>query len=72
MLVKIERFGLEAITGRRQFYFGELRQMIAAENIVTAYKSREHSKDWTEWTRNNPLLTEILVDVEKILDGSWY
>ena len=66
MLAKIDRFGIEAITGRKQFYFGELRRLIAAENIVTAYKSRAHAPDWAAWVRDNPLLAELLLDAEKL------
>ena len=69
MLHKIDRWGLEAITGRRQFYFGELRGLIAAENIVTAYKSRAHATDWAAWVRDNPLLAELLIDAEMIANG---
>ena len=63
-LWKIERFGLEAITGRKQFFFGELRRMIAAENIVNAYNSRAAAENWAEWTQKNPMLARILADVE--------
>jgi hypothetical protein len=66
MLGKIERFGLEAITGRRQFYYGELRRLLYAESIVNAYKSRARSKNWVDWVRENPGSTAILSDVENI------
>ncbi len=66
---KIDRWGVEAITGRRQFYFGELRRMIAAENIVTAYKSRAHAENWVAWARDNSVLASLLVDAEKIANG---
>ena len=66
---KIDRWGLEAITGRKQFYFGELRRLIAAENIVTAHKSRAHATDWAAWVRDNSVLASILMDAEKLADG---
>jgi hypothetical protein len=37
-LKSIDRFGVEAITGRRVLYFREYRHMIHAENVVAAYK----------------------------------
>lgn len=67
MLTKIERFGIEAITGRKVFYYGELRRMIIAENIVTAYRSRPKD-NWGEWAEKNPELAKILKDAE-ILAG---
>jgi hypothetical protein len=66
LLRKIDRFGIEAITGRRQFYFGELRAMILAENIVTAYKNRAQSENWATWARANPAMAEMLVEAEKL------
>lgn len=65
-LQKIDRFGIEAITGRKQFYFGELRRMIHAENIVTSYRSRAQSKNWAAWVRDNPVMSDILVDAEEL------
>jgi hypothetical protein len=65
-LSKIDRFGIEAITGRRQFYFGELRKMIYAENLVTAYRSRAQSKNWAEWVNSNPVMADMLADAEKL------
>ena len=69
-LKRVERFGLEAITGRRQFYHAEYRRMIYAENIVIAYKSRAKSDgNWTAWTNSNPAMASILADAEKIANG---
>lgn len=65
MLAKIDRFGLEAITGRRQFYYGELRRLILAENIVTAYQTRKRSENWAAWAENNPVMAKILAEAEK-------
>jgi hypothetical protein len=68
-LAKIDRFGIEPITGRRYFYYGELRRMIVAENIVTAYRSRAQSNNWAEWVNSNPGLADMLADAEKLTDG---
>ena len=65
-LTKIDRFGIEAITGRRYFYYGELRRMIVAENIVTAYHSRAQSKNWASWVESNPGLADMLAEAEKL------
>jgi len=66
LLRKIDRFGLESITGRRQFYFGELRRMIVSENIVTAYQSRAQSKDWASWVNKNPVMANLLAEAERL------
>lgn len=65
-LQKIDRFGIEAITGRRQFYFGELKRMIYAENIITAYRSRAQSDNWASWVNSNPKLADMLAEAEKL------
>lgn len=65
MLAKIDRFGLEAITGRRQFYFGELRRLIIAENIVNAYRGRSRADSWAAWANENPGMAELLAEVER-------
>lgn len=65
-LAKIDRFGLEAITGRRQFYFGELRRLTIAENIVRFYQSRAASSNWAEWTNSHPAQANMLFEAEKL------
>lgn len=64
-LHRIERFGLEPITGRRVFLHGEYRRLIAAESIVIAYESRKRSVNWTEWKQSNPKLADLLFEAEK-------
>ena len=64
MLASIDRFGLEAITGRRQFYFYEYNRLIVAENIVNAYRSRAESQNWSDWARKNPELAQLLASAE--------
>lgn len=65
-LTKIDRFGIEAILGRRQFFYGELRRMIYAENLVAAYRSRAQSNNWAEWVASNPVMADVLAEAEKI------
>ena len=67
-LAKIDRFGLEAITGRRQFYYRELRHLVIAENIVNAYHSRKRSKNWTAWVTENPVMAQLLAEAEKLVN----
>jgi hypothetical protein len=61
---------VRAITGRDVLYFGELRRLILAENIVQAYHSRRASANWAEWTASNPVYAGLLVDIEKDINGS--
>lgn len=68
VLKKIDRFGIEAVLGRRQLYYGELRKMIAAENIVNAYESRQRSENWADWASKNTELAAFLAVVEKLVD----
>jgi len=64
LLQKIDRFGVEAILGRRQLYFGETRRMILAENIATAYRARKQSENWAQWAQANPIMEKILIETE--------
>jgi hypothetical protein len=64
-LSKIDRFGLEAITGRRVFYFGELRALETAERIMTAYASRARAQDWATWVKDHPGLANLLFEAER-------
>lgn len=65
-LHRIDRFGLEAITGRKVFYYGEYIRMIYAENIAAAYKMRATSKNWVEWAASNPKAAAMLAEAEKL------
>ena len=38
----------------------EMQAMTICNNIITAFKSREGSKDWAKWEEVNPVLAEIL------------
>jgi hypothetical protein len=65
-LRSIDRFGVEAITGRRVLYAREYRQMMYAENIVHAYQSRTRSTNWVEWATSNPHEAAMLAEAEKL------
>jgi hypothetical protein len=60
----IDRFGVDAVLGRRQLYFGETRRMIRAENIEAAYLARKQSKSHAAWANENPALEKILIEAE--------
>jgi hypothetical protein len=57
---------LEAVTGRKVFYYSELRRLILAENIVKAFYDRAKAKDWAKWTQENPVLADLLFEAEKL------
>ena len=65
-LNRIDRFGVEAVTGRRVLYLGELNRMIVSENIVSAYHSRQQSKNWGEWALANPGPSKLLAEAIKL------
>jgi hypothetical protein len=66
ILAKIDRFGIEAILGRRVLYYGELRRMILAENIVIHYRRRAASSNWAAYALDNPEMAQILLEAEKL------
>ncbi len=55
---------MEAVTGRKVLYYGEVRRMIAAENVVLAYLSRKSYENWGKWAQEHPDLEKILNEVE--------
>ena len=67
-LNRIERFGLEAVTGRRVFLFRDFIRMRTAENVVNSYRSRQQAGNWAEWVESNPRPAQILADIEKLLE----
>ena len=67
LLNVIDRFGVEAATGQRVLYFGQLRRLIAAEHIVIAYRARQASKIWAAWENDNEYMAQELADIEKQL-----
>lgn len=60
LLSYAERFGAEMVFGRLPT-FKELRRMILAENVVSAYKSRAASDNWVFWSQENPEQDALLV-----------
>ena len=48
-----ERFGFEAVLGHAPRPV-EMRQMVACENVVNAYNSRQAAEDWVTWAKDSP------------------
>lgn len=69
-LIKIDRFGLEAITGRKVFYVSEYRRLIVAENIVAAFRMREKAKNWVDWMKENKELAGLLHEAENLANAT--
>ena len=69
-LKRIDRFGIEAVTGRKVFLFGEFIRMRIAENIVNVYASRQAAANWAEWTEANPHNAKTLADVERLIGNN--
>jgi len=54
------------VLGRKTFYYGELRCLILAENIASAYNARKAATNWAEWVAQNKTMSEILFETEKL------
>ena len=69
----VTRFGAAAVFGRTPGA-GELRRMIAAENVVNAYNARKASENWAEWASAYPAANRLLIKAmqaaEEVEDGS--
>jgi len=56
----VENFGVEAVFGRKVLHEYEMQAMRIASTVVDAFRSRERSKDWVEWDKTHPGLSETL------------
>lgn len=65
-LIRINRFGLEAITGRRTILFSEYIRMITAENIVKAFTERMNAESWVTWQKDHPNASKLLTEAEQL------
>jgi hypothetical protein len=63
----IQRFGYQAVAGSRVLSAREVYRMNAAVNIRDAKQSKMTSDNWAQWAKENKLASELLVDVEKML-----
>lgn len=55
----IDRYGVWAVMGRPLF-LNEMQEIAIAENVESAYRSRQQSGDWAEWSSRNPAMAELL------------
>lgn len=69
LLQYIDRFGVMAVLGRPVLSAGEIRRMITAENIVSAYRDRKTSKNWGAWAQEHPGASRLLGEIEKANNG---
>jgi len=68
LLQYIDRFGVEAVTGRRTLYAYEMRRMIHAENVARAYNERNQGNA-AEWVKDNPEMNIILFEAQKMAEN---
>ena len=54
-----DRFGAQAVIGS-PVGAGELKRMIAAENVISAYQERARNKNWATWAKENPNKAALL------------
>ena len=67
LLSYIDRFGVEAVMGRKTLYAGEMRRMIHAESIVRAYKERSRANA-ADWVKENPEMSDILREAQRMVE----
>lgn len=68
LLQYIDRFGVEAVMGRKTLSAGEMRRMIHAENIQRAYVKRNIA-DAAEWVKENPEMSELLRKAQLMVEA---
>ena len=59
-LILIERFGVQAIKNRTYLGAKELQNMLFAERVYDAKKSRETSQNVVEWDTSNPERADLI------------
>jgi len=64
ILPAISRFGVEAVYGR-PLYTHEIKNLIAAEITRDAYREREKSGNYADWSRKNPEKAAVLDEAMK-------
>lgn len=64
-LRRIERFGLEAITGRPVFLHRDYVRLVTVENIAAAYADRQRAENWAAWASEHPGMEKILNEAAK-------
>jgi len=75
LLDAIDRFGVQAVTGRPTLGAGEMQSMIMADNVRRAWLSRNAYRDsdgmpnWAKWAEAYPDLSEVLVFAMRAANG---
>lgn len=64
LLGLVERFGALAVLGHGTLYSYEIRRMMLAEKVRTAYNSRASAMNFVEWAGSNPQLASLLAQAE--------
>ena len=67
LLQYIDRFGVEAVMGRKTLFAREMRRMIHAENLVKAYNERNRS-DAPTWVKDNPEMNKLLYEAQRLAE----
>ncbi len=52
--------------GRPYLGAGELRRLVAAENIVKGYQARAAAENWAKWAEDNPGISALLSEAMKL------
>ena len=68
LLANINKYGVEAVMGRTLGHH-EILCMNTAEAIVSAYNEKSTSKDWVEWSQNNPNKSRLLNEAMRLANG---
>lgn len=66
LLHAVDRYGVEAVFGRKQLYAGEMRRMNYAENLVNIFNSRKAAMNVVVWTQSNPAQALFLEDADRV------
>ena len=69
LISQIDRFGVEAVLGRRQLTAKEIIHMRMADNIVRYYQARAQSENWAEGAAAHKEGNRILIYCERLIDG---
>ena len=56
--------------GRAVLSNREVQSMLLSEQIIHAFRGRKASGNWADWAHKNPQSADLLVEVEKELNGA--
>jgi len=65
----IDKYGVEAITGKRILRPGLLRRIRHVRTIINAFELRKKAESFSIFGRDNPELADILVEAERLAHG---